>query len=211
MNRDSTTQNTYNRAAQSYWEKKSPVTLYNASFDTFFEMLPQNAPVFELGCGPGNVSQYLLGKRPDLTITGIDLAPNMVALAKANNPTAHYRVMDCRSIAAINQKFDAILAAFVLPYLTKKECKKLIADCTALLTDKGSLYLSTMEGDYSTSGFETASFSPQNKVHIHYHQEDFIKECLTQSGFELIHLIKQPCPEPDGRVFTDMIFIAKKK
>lgn len=211
MNRDSTTQNTYNRAAQAYWEKKSQVTLYNASFDTFCEMLPQNAPVFELGCGPGNVTQYLLGQRPDLIITGIDLAPNMVALAKANNPTTHYRVLDCRNIATLDQKFDAVLAAFVLPYLTKEECKNLIGDCAALLTDKGPLYLSTMEGEYSASGFETASFSPQNKVHIHYHQEDFIKECLTQCGFELVHLIKQSCPEPDGQVFTDMIFMAKKK
>lgn len=211
MNRDSTTQNTYNKAAQAYWEKKSQVTLYNASFDTFCEMLPQNATVFELGCGPGNVTQYLLGKRPDLTITGIDLALNMVALAKKNNPTAHYRIQDCRNIATLDQKFDAVFAAFVLPYLTKEECKKLIVDCIALLTDKGGLYLSTMEGDNSASGFETASFSPEHKVHIQYHQEDFIEGYLAQSGFELIHSIKQPCPEPDGRIFTDMIFIAKKK
>ncbi len=211
MNRDSTTQNTYNKAAHAYWEKKSQVTLYNASFDTFCEFVPEKPKVLELGCGPGNVTQYLLGKRPDFNITGIDLAPNMVALAKANNPTAHYKVMDCRDIAKLDQKFDAILGAFVLPYLMKEECKKLIADCTALLTDKGALYLSTMEGDYSASGFETASFSPEHKVHIEYHQEDFIKACLAQSGFELTHSIKQPCPEPDGRVFTDMIFMAKKK
>lgn len=211
MKRDSTTQNTYNKAAQAYWEQKSQVTLYNTSFDTFCRPVLKNSKVLELGCGPGNVTQYLLGKRPDLNITGIDMAPKMVTLAKANNPTAHYKVMDCREITSLDQKFDAILGAFVLPYLTKEECKKLIGDCAALLTDKGSLYLSTMEGDYSASGFETASFSPQHKVHIHYHREDYLKRCLFENDFELVHFLRQPSPEPNGRIFTDIIFMAQKQ
>jgi len=210
MKKHSITQATYNKVAQKYWEKVASLDQYNASYDTFCELLPQNAKVFEMGCGPGNVTQYVLNKRPDLQYTASDLAPNMLALAKKHNTNVHFLQLDCREIATLNQKFDAIIGAFVLPYLNKAECATLISHCAKLLSPKGVLYLSTMEDDYDQSGFENTSFSDDDQVYIHYHQENYVKECLFKNGFEMLHLIEQPCHEPDGRVYNDMIFIARR-
>ena len=210
MNKYGVTQATYNKVAQQYWEKVASLDQYNASYDTFCDLLPQDAKVFEMGCGPGNVTQYILNKLPDLEYTASDLAPNMLALAKANNPNAQFLKLDCRAIDSLAQKFDAIIGAFVLPYLNKAACAKLISDCAKLLTPKGLLYLSTMEGDYAQSGFEYTSFSDGDQVYIHYHQEHYIREYLTRNGLEVLHLVKQPSHEPDGRVYNDMIFISRK-
>src|SRR5690606_4608879 len=98
--------------------------------------------------GPGNITRYLLAKRPDFTIDAIDIAPNMIELAKQNNPTANFEVMDCRGIAGISKKYDGIICGFCMPYLSKSDCGQLIADSANLLKDNGILYFSTIEGNY---------------------------------------------------------------
>ncbi len=210
MDKHSITQATYNKVAQQYWEKVASLDQYNESYDTFCTLLPQKAQVFEMGCGPGNVTQYVLHKRPDLHYTASDLAPNMMALAKKHNPKAHFVQLDCREITTLNQKFDALIGAFVLPYLNKTECATLISDSAKIVTPKGVLYLSTMEGDDDKSGFEHTSFSGKDQVYINYHQETFLRECLAENGFEVLYLTKQACHEPNGQVYNDMIFIARK-
>ena len=84
------------------------------------------------------------------------------------------------------------------------------ADFSKLLKPEGVLYFSTMEDDYDKSGFETTSFSGQDRVYIYYHQADFLTECLISSGLNIIDFQRKECPEPDGTFFTDMIFIARK-
>ncbi len=208
MNKDAITQATYNKFAQDYWEKVASLEQYNASYDTFCELLPQKAKVFEMGCGPGNLTQYVLHKRPDLQYTASDMAPNMLALAKKHNHNAHFLLLDCREIATLHQKFDAIIGAFVIPYLNKAACAALISDCAKIVTPNAVLYLSIIEGDETQSGFEQTSFSGKDQVYVHYYQEAFLRECLSKNGFEVLHLIKQACHEPNGRVYNDMIFMA---
>lgn len=203
---------TYNNAAKRYQDKFMEMDLYNDTFDQFCNLIQkENAEIFEIATGPGNITRYLLSKRSDFKIFGIDLAPNMIELAKINNPEANFRVMDCKNINTIDRKFDAIMCGFCMPYLSKEECAKLIADSSELLSTNGLLYFSTMEDDYNKSGFERTSFSGQDRVYIYYHQADYLSDCLVKNGFEIIDLQRKDYPEPDGTFLTDIVFIAKKK
>ena len=203
---------TYNKSAKNYQDKFMEMDLYNDTFNQFCDLIKiDNAKIFEIACGPGNVTKYLKSVNPKFQIKGIDLAPKMIELAKMNNPDVHFEVMDCRKINQITEKFDAVMCGFCTPYLSKEECAVLIQDSAKLLNSNGIFYLSTMEGDYEKSGFETTSFSGKNEVYIHYHQADFLKEQLNYSGFEIINLVRKDYPEPDGTFLTDMIFIARKK
>jgi predicted TPR repeat methyltransferase len=203
---------TYNNAAERYQDKFMELDLYNDTFDKFCILIQkENAEIFEIATGPGNITRYLRSKRPDFKIFGIDLAPNMIDLARRNNPGSEFRVMDCKDISSIERKFDAIMCGFCMPYLSKEECAKLIYDSSKLLSTNGLLYFSTMEDDYTKSGFETTSFSGQDRVYIYYHQADYLTDCLIQNGFEIIDLIRKDYPEPDGTFLTDIIFITKKK
>ncbi len=208
----SETIDTYNNAAERYQEKFMKIDLYNDTFDKFCHLIvKENAEIFEIATGPGNVTRYLTSKRPDFKIFGIDLAPNMIELAKINNPHADLEIMDCREIRTIERKFDGVMCGFCAPYLSKEELKALINDTSELLVPSGLFYLSTMEDDYNKSGFETTSFSENERVYVYYHQLDYLVDCLAESGFELVDFERKDYPEPDGTFLTDMIIIARKK
>jgi len=177
----------FDKRAQQYQDKYMNVDMYSESLDLFCECVAKaNPAIFEIACGPGNITKYLLDKRPDFNIFGIDLAPKMIELAKANNPTAQFAVMDCREIESLKEKYDGIMCGFCLPYLSKEESAKLIFDTSLLLLPGGILYLSTMEGDYEKSGFESSSAGEQ--IFMHYHQAEYLAEDLLKNGFSIIDL-----------------------
>ena len=170
---------TYDKSAKNYQDKFMDMDLYNDTYDKFCDLIDkQNPDILEIASGPGNITRYLLSKRPDFKILGIDLAPSMIDLARLNIPRADFEVMDCRNIDRLDRLFDAIMCGFCIPYLSKEDCDKLIKDCTNLLNQSGLVYISTMEDDYSKSGFETTSFSGENRVFIYYHQADYLTYCL---------------------------------
>ena len=58
----------FNRWAERYQERFMNVDMYSESFDLFCKELKTDASVLELACGPGNITKYLLDRRPDLQI-----------------------------------------------------------------------------------------------------------------------------------------------
>lgn len=203
-----TTFQTWNKIASIYQDKFMHLDLYDDTYDLFCSLTPQKAQVFEIGCGPGNITRYLLDKRPDLKIEAIDIAPNMISLAKANNPEADFRIMDCREIHKLNTRFDAIMCGFCMPYLSKEDCSKLISDCSSLLNKNGILYFSVIEGYYENSGFEAGSSGDES--YVYYHQEDYLMQQLKENHFEFMKLFKKPYPKSETSTSTHLIFIARK-
>jgi 2-polyprenyl-3-methyl-5-hydroxy-6-metoxy-1,4-benzoquinol methylase len=201
----------YNKYAKQYQDKFMDMDLYLDTFDLFCDLIDKkNAEIFEIACGPGNITKYLLTKRPDFKILAIDIASKMIDLAKINNPSATFQLMDCRDIDKLDKKYDAIMCGFCLPYLSKEESEKLISDASGLLRSDGVLYLSTMEDDYNKSGLESPSFGGEDKMYIHYHQADYLMNALNNKGFKIIDLQRKDYPEENESFTTDLIIIAKK-
>ena len=199
----------FDKFATLYQEKFMDVNLYGDTFDFFCNTIKkQDADLFEIACGPGNITKYLLNKRPDLKIVGIDLASAMIELAKINNPAAEFHLMDCRQIATINKKFDAIMCGFCLPYLTKDETIKLFSDASKLLNPKGVFYISTMEDDYNKSGFKKGSTG--DEIFMHFYQADFLLSILKENNFNILKLDRKEYAIMDGTKTTDLILIAEK-
>jgi trans-aconitate methyltransferase len=186
------------------------VSLYQDTLDVFCKSInKQNAEVLELACGPGNITKYLLSKRPDFKILATDLAPKMLALAEANNPTAKFILMDCRDIDTLDKKYDAVMCGFCLPYLCKEEALKLIHDAAKLLNPGGVLYVSTMEDDYAKSNWKYSS-SGEHKIFTHYHQADYVSAAMIENGFNLIDLQRKEYLGHNGIPTVDLILIAGK-
>ena len=199
----------FDKHATLYQEKFMDVNLYGDTFDFFCETIKkQDADLLEIACGQGNITKYLLNKRPDLKIFGIDLAPAMIELAKINNPTAEFHLMDCRQIGTITKKFDAIMCGFCLPYLTKDETIKLLSDASILLNSKGVLYISTMEDDYNKSGFKKGSTG--DEIFMHFYQADFLTLILKKNNFNILKLDRKEYDITDETKTTDLILIAEK-
>lgn len=207
MDKYKTTIATYDRCAQGFADKFMHNDLYWASLDRFAEGLAPAGHLLDLGCGPGNNLRHLLTRLPELQITGVDLAPAMLAIARREIPQGVFREGDIRYLDPSEGPFDAILAAMCLPYLDKAEAQAFIHTLGRLLGQGGKLYLSCMEGDYS--GYETASFSGDNPIYVNYFSQAEITAWLAEADIHLTEILRQEYPEPDGSITIDMIFLCE--
>ncbi len=201
---------TYNKIAKIYEDKFMGLDLYNDTYDTFCRLIERASPkIFEIGCGPGNITKYILNKRPDVILEAIDAAPNMLELARKNNPSASFILMDCRDIHKITPGFDGIICGFCMPYLSKQDCRKMVKDCRALLNKNGILYFSAIEGEYARSGYETGS-NGQDSAYVYYHQKNYLEEILKENNFETLDLVTKTYQRANGTSEAHLIFIARK-
>lgn len=209
MNSYKETFNTWNKVAKLYQDKFMDLDLYNETYDDLCENLSEKNPkILEIGCGPGNITKYLLKKRTDFDILGLDVAPNMIDLAKINNPQATFKVMDCREIDKIELKFDAIVCGFCLPYLSEFDFEKLVFDFGNLLNKRGIIYLSYVEGEEEQSSYQTGSSG--DRIFFYFHSLKKIKLELNKNNFEIINLFNVNYSKNDGTNEDHTIILAKK-
>jgi ubiquinone/menaquinone biosynthesis C-methylase UbiE len=210
MDKTKQTVDVFNKHAYKYAEKFMDVSLYKDTFDLFCDSIfEKDAEVLELACGPCNITKYLLEKRSDLKILGTDLAPRMLEIAKKNNPSAQFQLMDCKDMSHLGKQFNAILFGFCLPYLSKEEAIEIIYTASKMLKPKGILYISTMEDKYEHSGLQWSS-DGKDQIFMHYHQEDYLVEAIKNSGLEILLLERKEIESPKNTATHDLILLAAK-
>ncbi len=203
------TADTWNKLASAYQEKFMGLDLYNSTYDFICDaIVKEKAKILELGCGPGNITKYILSKRPDFDIYGIDNAPNMIELAEKNNPNARFAIMDSREIDQLTTTYDGIVCGFCLPYLSNTDRKKLIADCNQLLTENGLLYISFIEGDPDKSGYQIASSG--DRSFFYFHELDQMIAELMDSSFGEFRTFKIEYKVSASKTDIHTIVVAKK-
>lgn len=210
MDRYKETFETWNKVASLYQEKFMSLELYNETYDFICSSVTKEKPeILEIGCGPGNITKYLLSKRPDFKIYGIDAASNMIELAKKNNPEAKFSVMDCRQIYQLKATYDGIICGFCLPYLSQADSKKLIADCHNLLNEDGFIYLSFVEGDPRKSDYQKGS--DNNRIYFYYHSLNELTNQLKSQNFDAFTIFKADYQKTEHEKEIHTILTAKKK
>lgn len=200
--------NLFNKLADSYQLRFFSVDAYQQDLDNFLNLVKPNSNILDVACGPGNISHYLLKKRPDLNLLGIDLAPNMINLAQTNNPDAHFRVYNALELEALNQSFDAIIVGFLFPYLSKEQVLGFLRNVSAILHPGGALYLSTMEDLYENSRFRPSSTG--ELVMMHYYESSFLSQTLEFLGFEVLSIRTQNFVISENETDTDLMIVARK-
>jgi 2-polyprenyl-3-methyl-5-hydroxy-6-metoxy-1,4-benzoquinol methylase len=209
MDRYKETFETWDKLATLYQDKFMDLDLYNDTYDFICNSLIKQEPkILEVGCGPGNITKYLLTKRPDLNIFATDISPNMIELAKKNNPAANFAVLNSRDIDQIKSKFDALICGFCLPYLSPNDCKKLIYDTANILNKKGLLYISFVEGDSKKSGFLKGSTG--DRTYFYFYELDTIKTNLLTNNFEIIKTFNIAYKKSQTETDYHTVIIAKK-
>lgn len=210
MTKNTETLESWNKVADLYNEKFTDLQLYNHTYDLFIEQLPcVDSKILDIACGPGNISKYLLSKEPNLQILGIDVSPNMLSLAKINNPSAQFILMDCRDIIKIDStKFDGIICGFGLPYLSSNETENLINDCVNILTKNGVFYISFVEGNSSDSKYVIGSSG--HRMFFNYHQLNDLRKYFDTANCAIIDITKVEYKNASNQTEIHTIIIAKK-
>ena len=201
----------FDHHADVYQQRFMDVTRYGETLQHFCALLPKGpARVLDVGCGPGNLSRFLMDMRPELQITGTDLAPRMIDLARANVPGGRFLVGDARYLADLGPPFDGVLLGFILPYLDKAETRDLLSRVADLLRPSGTVYLSTMEGGEELSGLKGASTGEGPSLYLQYYSAEELIEGLTVCGFALHDERRSTYQDHHGDQVTDLMLVARK-
>ena len=174
----------FNENADKYFQHFQHDSQYHGWYQKFADLIKPKGQLLDVGCGPGLFAGYLKSQLPTLQITGIDLSPKMIELAKAHVPSANFKTLNSNNIKSLNQHFDAVSNNFVIPYLPHKEAEKLIKHCCELLNSKGHLMLAwishpTLKQEVSTSS------DGKHKLTMYYHQLNDIKSLLSDLGMTI--------------------------
>lgn len=202
--------NTWNKIAKLYEEQFMDLAHYNESYDLFCSLIKNKQPlILELGCGPGNITKYILKKLPDALLTAIDVSENMLNLAKKNNPGLTILKLDIRNLNEIKQKFNGVIGGFCIPYISEIEVEQLIQNCNNLLEKNGILYLSFVEGDPEKSGFQTGITG--DRSYFYYHQLNQLRKELNKNKLKTIRDMKIDFTRKNGTKEIHTIVIAEKE
>ena len=115
------------------------------------ERLSPGAAVLDLGCGTGVPVARELAKR--FAVTGVDLSPRSIALAKENVPGTTFFRADMSALDFPAERFDAVTAFYSIIHLPREEHPALLRAIAGWLRP-GGLFVATMGAGESDDGYE---------------------------------------------------------
>lgn len=196
----------FNKSAELYERKFKDVSAYLNSINFLIERLKTNSKILEIACGPGNLTTYFAKSEKEFEILATDGSENMVEIARKNNPSVNFKVFDVKNLSELNNKYNSLVAGFVLNYLNKNEVITLFLNAKQLLKTNGLLYLSFMEADEKESGIKTSS-NGEIKLHLNYFSEKQIIKLLVDLNFEIVYSEKILSTSLPSK--NDLILIAR--
>lgn len=114
-------------------------------FPPVVEVLPSTGRVLEVGCGHGLFSTYLAERAPGLTVHGVDIDADKVAVAAASTEPGGRRSFAVAPSGAVPEgPWDAVVLVDVLYLLDAAGQRALLADCAAHLAPGGVLVVKDM-------------------------------------------------------------------
>lgn len=122
------------------------VPFYQEIMDVLISAIPfkenKKIKVIDLGCGTGNITKALKERYPKAEVMCIDLAKNMIELAKAKLRKYNDIEYWCGDIRKFdyNKKYDAIISSLVLHHVDKKEKRRFYRKVFNTLEKGGVFY-----------------------------------------------------------------------
>ena len=145
-----TTREVYEAGAVAF-DARRPRSLFERGWlDRFLALVPPGAPVLDLGCGAGEpIAAHLMAQgRP---VTGVDLAPAMLAIARSRWPGGDWREGDMRALD-LPERFGGIVAWDSFFHLTAREQRAALPRIAAHLAPGGALLLTVGPGASTGAG-----------------------------------------------------------
>jgi len=143
--------------------------------------LGPGARVLDAGCGTGVPTARQLTEA-GIDVTGIDISPVMLGLARQNVPLATFTEMDIMDLGPAAGEFDAVVAFFSLLMLSRRDIPTALARFREVLRPGGWLALAMVEADVDDMPIPFLG-AP---VRVTGYPRDGLHDVITTAGFGIL-------------------------
>ncbi|AXH91254.1 class I SAM-dependent DNA methyltransferase [Micromonospora aurantiaca] len=119
--------------------------LDRALLTAFAETVGPDRPVLEVGCGTGRVTAHL--HRLGLDISGVDLSPGMVAVARRTYPDLRFEVGSLTGLTVPDGSLGGLVSWYSVIHLPPELLPEVFAGFRRVLAPGGHLLLAVKAGD----------------------------------------------------------------
>lgn len=96
--------------------------IWKDAYTAFEQLLPKEVhTVLDLGCGTGLELDAILSKRPGLSVTGVDLSPDMLGLLTQKHPSVQTVCADYFACDFGENRYDAVISFETLHHFTPEQ------------------------------------------------------------------------------------------
>jgi len=205
------TRASYDRVAEEYAARiageLAGKPLDRALLACFVEQVGGLGTIADIGCGPGHVAAYLHGLGAQ--VVGIDLSPEMVAVAQQRSPTIPFEQGSMLALAAPDASWGGIVALYSIIHLPPEERPRALAEFCRVLRPGGLLLLAFHIGDEQRHLDEW--WGQEVALDIWFLQPREIESLLRDAGFTVeMSLVRQPYA-PDVEHQSQRAYILARK
>ena len=131
--------------------------------------------LLDVGCGAGHHDSYL---KQWFNVTGLDLSPRMLELARRRNPDLRYALGDMRSFH-LGQRFDAVVILDAIGYNTSyAELEETLSNCLGHLKPGGALLF------YLEEAFSLKPNLKQNETVVGTYRQGDTEVVLVENSYD---------------------------
>lgn len=162
------------------------------------------APVLELGCATGEPVARALAHR--FAVTGVDLSPRQIDLARRNVPKATFLCADMTALDLPRDHFAAVVAFYAILHVPREEHQALFANIAGWLRP-GGLFVAT----FGTGDDPGTVESDWLGAPMFFSSHDAItgKQLVVDAGLEILEA-EEITDDEDGTPVTFLWVLAQK-
>jgi SAM-dependent methyltransferase len=163
---------------------------------------PRLPRVWDVGCGPGQVTAFLAGL--GLDAAGVDLSAGMVAQARARHPDLDFRTGSMTALPARDRSWDGLVSFYSLIHLIDDAgVRTALAEFRRVLADGGLLLLAVHAGEEVRHSDEW--FGAAVDVSFRFFDPGWLSAELDRAGFAVEALTRRQ-PYPGAEVATERAY-----
>jgi SAM-dependent methyltransferase len=148
--------------------------------------------VADVGCGTGRISRILADL--ELEVLGIDLSPQMIAVARRTYPGLDFQVGSMLALKIADASLGGVLAYYSIIHVPWVRRADVFAEFRRVLAPGGWLMLAFQVGD-ERSRRDEVNGVPIPPLDFYRQRPEEVADLLTQAGFEVqVQAVRRPEP-----------------
>ena len=138
--------------------------------------------VLDVGCGTGTVLHYI-GSKTEIQGYGLDVSPDMLAVAREKNPGMDFRLGDCGRLPYDDNSMDVVMACMAYHHFPDQ--RRFREEARRVLKPDGKLYVCDPRFPWIARSLLNACFKEAGFRSTKRNALDF-----RESGFRMIDMVR---------------------